>query len=209
MRNLIGLLALLVLLPVLTAQAQDEALWLRDSAISPDGSTIAFTYQGDIYTVPVPGGEARQITTWTGRDLAPVWSPDGSTLAFASDRYGNLDVFTVGAAGGAPTRLTFDSRDDRPSTWTRDGGAVLFESARLDAAASANFPTGRQPELYSVPAEGGRVTQLLTVPVINEVQIPTFLPHVASPALIEIEKRMGERKSSRKKIVDAGDVIPT
>jgi len=144
-----------------------EALWLRDSAISPDGSTIAFTYQGDIYTVSSTGGEARQITTWTGRDLRPVWSPDGSTLAFASDRYGNLDVFTVGATGGAPTRLTFDSRDDIPATFTRDGSAVLFESARLDAAASANFPTGRQPELYRVSADGGRVTQLLTVPAIN------------------------------------------
>ena len=164
MRYLICLLATLFVLPV---HAQDEALWLRDSAISPDGSTIAFTYQGDIYTVAATGGEARQITTWAGRDLRPVWSPDGSALAFASDRFGNLDVFTVGAAGGAPTRLTFDSRNDRPSTWTRDGSAVLFESARLDAAASANFPSGSQPELYSVPAEGGRVTQVLTVPAIN------------------------------------------
>ena len=165
MRPILCLLAFLVVLP---AQArQDEALWLRDSAISPDGSTIAFTYQGDIYTVAISGGEARQITTWAGRDLRPVWSPDGETLAFASDRFGNLDVFTVGAAGGAPTRLTFDSRHDRPSTWTRDGSAVLFESARLDAAASANFPSGSQPELYSVPAEGGRVNQVLTVPAIN------------------------------------------
>lgn len=165
MRSVLLILAFLVVLPV--SARQDEALWLRDSAISPDGSTIAFTYQGDIYTVPVTGGEARQITTWSGRDLKPVWSPDGRTLAFASDRYGNLDVFLVGATGGAPTRLTFDSRNDRPATFTRDGSAVLFESARLDAAAASVFPTGSQPELYRVSVGGGRVTQVLTTPAIN------------------------------------------
>jgi len=150
-----------------SATAQDSSLWLRNSAISPDGSTIAFTYQGDIYTVPVSGGSAFQLTTFTGRDTTPVWSPDGSHIAFASDRYGNLDVFVMPAGGGAPTRLTFDSRNDTPATFTADGMAILFESARLDAAASSNFPTSAQPELYSVPVTGGRVTQLLTVPAIN------------------------------------------
>lgn len=149
------------------ATAQDSSLWLRNSAISPDGSTIAFTYQGDIYTIPISGGAAHQLTTFSGRDTVPVWSPDGSQLAFASDRYGNLDVFVIPAGGGAPTRLTYDSRDDTPATFTADGMAVLFESARLDAAASSNFPTSAQPELYSIPVAGGRVTQILTVPAIN------------------------------------------
>ncbi|NQV71485.1 PD40 domain-containing protein, partial [bacterium] len=165
--------ALLLLSSVSMAQesaqgsAHNSSLWLRNPAISPDGSSIAFTYQGDIYVVPSAGGWAQQLTTYVGRDTRPVWSPDGAQLAFASDRYGNLDVFVMSAVGGAPTRLTFDSRDDIPSTFTPDGKSVYFESARLDAAASSNFPTGAQPELYSVPAAGGRVSQVLTVPALN------------------------------------------
>ena len=64
--------------------AQDAPLWMRHSVISPDGTTIAFTYKGDIYTVPVAGGRAMQITTNPAYDTAPVWSPDSKQIAFAS-----------------------------------------------------------------------------------------------------------------------------
>lgn len=63
--------------------AQDAPLWMRHSVISPDGTTIAFTYKGDIYTVPVAGGRAMQITTNPAYDTAPVWSPDSKRIAFA------------------------------------------------------------------------------------------------------------------------------
>ena len=58
------------------AQADDSPLWMRYCAISPDGQTIAFSYQGDIYTVPSSGGKARQLTTHPAHDTRPVWSPD-------------------------------------------------------------------------------------------------------------------------------------
>ena len=73
--------------------AQDAPLWMRHSVISPDGTTIAFTYKGDIYTVPVTGGRAMQITTNPAYDTDPVWSPDSKQVAFASDRMGSLDVY--------------------------------------------------------------------------------------------------------------------
>ena len=50
------------------AQADDSPLWMRYCAISPDGQTIAFSYQGDIYTVPSSGGKARQLTTHPAHD---------------------------------------------------------------------------------------------------------------------------------------------
>ncbi len=62
------------------AQADDSPLWMRYCAISPDGQTIAFSYQGDIYTVPSSGGKARQLTTHPAHDTRPVWSPDGQPL---------------------------------------------------------------------------------------------------------------------------------
>ena len=57
--------------------AQDNPLWLRFPSISPDGKTIAFSYKGDIYTVPAAGGKATAITTNPAYDANPIWSPDG------------------------------------------------------------------------------------------------------------------------------------
>lgn len=87
-----------------TSIAQESPLWMRHCALSPDGTTIAFTYKGDIYTVPSTGGRATQITTNPAFDTEPVWSPDSKQIAFASDRMGSLDVFVVSSEGGAPQR---------------------------------------------------------------------------------------------------------
>jgi tricorn protease len=59
-----------------TIAAQEAPLWMRYCALSPDGTTIAFTYKGDIYTVPSTGGRATQITTNPAFDTTPVWSPE-------------------------------------------------------------------------------------------------------------------------------------
>jgi len=69
-----------------SVSAQENPLWMRHCAISPDGSTVAFTYKGDIYSVPATGGTARQLTTNAAHDTHPVWSPDSKQLAFCSNR---------------------------------------------------------------------------------------------------------------------------
>ena len=68
-------------------------LWLRDVKISPDGRSIAFTYKGDIYKVAANGGTAQRLTTQPTYESNPVWSPDGKSIAFASDRNGDMDVY--------------------------------------------------------------------------------------------------------------------
>ncbi len=144
--------------------AQENPKWLRYPSISPDGQTIAFTYKGDLYKVPSNGGTATPLTFHPAYDYMPVWSHDGKSIAFASDRYGNFDVFLIGAEGGEPKRLTFHSADELPYTFTADDKEVFFGATRQDAASHRQFPTGSQPELYSVPATGGRVGMVWTFP---------------------------------------------
>ncbi|MDX2438215.1 MAG: S41 family peptidase [Acidobacteriota bacterium] len=153
-----------------TVAAAEDAQWLRYPAISPDGGTVAFSYRGDLWSVPASGGRSTQLTVHAGHDFMPVWSPDGSQIAFASDRYGNYDIFVMPAAGGAATRLTFHSASDITASFTPDGGHVLFSSGRLDAQSMVGYPRrGSQPELYSVAVTGGMPKQVLTTPALHAV----------------------------------------
>jgi len=152
------------------ARAQSAAGWLRYPAISPDGTTIVFTYRGDLYKVPAGGGTAVPLTMHEAHDFMPVWSHDGTKIAFASDRHGNFDVYVMPASGGEPTRLTFHSAAELPYAFENGDQAILFGAQRQDAASNRGFPTGSQPELYRVPVAGGRVEQVLTTPA-EDVQV--------------------------------------
>ena len=160
-------LALCLFSLVAAASAQDNPLWLRYPAISPDGQTILFEYKGDIWSVPAAGGNAIPLTLSESYEFAPVWSHDGRSVAFASDRYGNFDVFVMPSQGGESKRLTFHSTREIPSTFTADDKAVIFNAARQDVASSAQFPIGLMSELYSVPVGGGRVSQILPTPALD------------------------------------------
>src|SRR5215207_8351916 len=121
--------------------AQDNPLWLRYPAISPDGQTLLFEYKGDIWSVPSAGGNAVPLTLSESYEFAPVWSHDGKSIAFASDRYGNFDVFVMPAGGGDAKRLTYHSTREVPLSFTADDKAVLFATQRQDLAANVQFPT--------------------------------------------------------------------
>ena len=98
---MLRLLFLLLTLPVFAfAQENDNPLWMRYPALSPDGQTIVFSYQGDLYSAPSAGGEAVPLTLHEAHDYQPVWSPDGQHITFASDRFGNFDIYLMSAQGG-------------------------------------------------------------------------------------------------------------
>lgn len=156
------ILSIAVLMPFVASAV--TPMWMRDAKISPDGSRIAFTYKGDIWTVPTSGGQATRVTATPDYEANPVWSPDSRRLAFAGDAAGNFDIYIVDAVGGAPVRLTYNSASEIPESFTPDGENILFSAAIQDPAESAMFPTGRMTELYSVPVSGGALTQILATP---------------------------------------------
>ena len=140
-------------------------LWMRYPAISPDGSQIAFSYKGDLYKVNTDGGKAVRLTTHDAFDSNPVWSPDGSKIAFVSDRDGGTkDIYLMAADGGTAKRLTTHSANETPHTFTPDGKFIVFSAHYQDPAKSALFPTGRLTEVYKVPTDGGSTDMLLAYP---------------------------------------------
>ncbi|MDT0607142.1 S41 family peptidase [Croceitalea rosinachiae] len=150
--------------------AQTNPKWARYPAISPDGTTIVFTYKGNLFSVAASGGTANQLTYHKAHDYKAVWSKDGKRIAFASDRYGNFDVFIMDALGGEAKRLTFHSNDEVPYTFSKNDETVLFGGLRQDDVKHRQYPNRSQPELYEVASNAGKVNQVLTVPA-QDVQV--------------------------------------
>jgi tricorn protease len=136
---------LVMLQPVLT-QAQVDARLFRYPDLS--ATQISFVYGGDVWVVAKTGGTAMRITSSTGEESFPRFSPDGKTLAFTATYRGNADVYTMPAAGGVPTRLTWHAMMDRVVDWHPDGKRILFASQRENNVGGVN-------QLYLVSGKGG------------------------------------------------------
>jgi tricorn protease len=118
---------------------------------------IAFSYAGDIWLVDRNGGDARRLTTTAARELNPIFSPDGSQVAFArfnpaAGPFG-WDVYVAPVNGGAERRVTYHPDLDFPINWTPDGKNILIQSFRH----RVTLIGGR---LYTIPAEGGPATEV-------------------------------------------------
>ena len=130
--------------------AASAPLLLQHPTLSRDA--IAFDFAGEIWTVARDGGTARRLVAGQGRNSGPLFSPDGSLVAYTGTYDENADVYVAPAAGGQPTRLTYHPGLDVPVGWTPDGKSVLFFSARK---------TYRDlMQLYTVAATGGPATEI-------------------------------------------------
>ncbi len=160
-----AILAAVFTLPgALVAQTGDGP-FARNPALSPDGQTVAFSWQGDIWTVPAEGGTAYRLTVHEAYDSHPRWSPDGSRLVFVTDRHGSGDLYVIGSRGEAPRRLTYHSAPDGPASWMPDG-RILFETDRTWQQVE------REEEVYTVSAEGGTPDRLLDAVGYTPVMSP-------------------------------------
>ncbi|MGH7510499.1 MAG: amidohydrolase family protein [Gemmatimonadales bacterium] len=103
----------------------DEGTWLSLD-ISPDGRTLVFELLGDLYTLPISGGEAKRITSGLPFDSQPRYSPDGKRIVFLSDRDGSENVWTCAADGTLLKQVTRGATGLFASpTWTPDGDYVI------------------------------------------------------------------------------------
>ena len=127
--------------------AQDNPI-VRFPSLSPDASKISFSYQGDIWTMPVSGGVARRLTIHESYESKPQWSPDGTQILFQGNRFGNNDLFVVDTNGSVPKRLTHHSTNDGDARWGSDG-QIIFNTRR------AFQQVEREQEIHSVSKNGG------------------------------------------------------
>ncbi|HEU0109258.1 MAG TPA: PDZ domain-containing protein [Flavisolibacter sp.] len=134
--------------------AQVDARLFRFPDVS--ATQISFVYGGDVWIVSKQGGTANRITSSTGEESFPRFSPDGKWLAFSATYDGNTDVYTMPVTGGVPARLTWHAGPDRVVDWHPDGKRILFASGR-----ESGTPAYRQ--LYLVSMKGG-LPEKLPVP---------------------------------------------
>ena len=123
-------LVVAVALP-LTAQ-QSARPSFTEPSLSPDGKELAFASGGDIWTVAATGGAARLLVSHVAHESRPLWSPDGTRLAFVSTRTGNGDIYVLALKTGEITRITWDDATEALDAWSRDGAWLYFSSSRND-----------------------------------------------------------------------------
>lgn len=141
--KLFNILILLIFISWNTLQAQD--LLVRRPALSPDGQTIAFSWQGDIFTVAANGGDAKRLTIHESYEGTPVWSSDGQRIAFTSARNGNSDIYTISKNGGNLKRMTHHSTADYNPSMDEKGN-IYFSTRRAFATVD------RENEIYVLKA---------------------------------------------------------
>jgi tricorn protease len=152
MRRPLSLLAVLLglVVAVVSGNPTGGPLLLRWPAVSR--TRIAFSYAGDLWVVGREGGEAQRLTSGVGAETHPLFSPDGSLIAFTAAYDGNPDVYVVPASGGVPRRLTYHPDADVAVGWTPDGKRILFHSHRASSTDPDKF--------FTIPVEGGFPTEL-------------------------------------------------
>ncbi|WP_353205341.1 LpqB family beta-propeller domain-containing protein, partial [Sphingomonas sp.] len=146
--------------PSLRAQAVRPAL--AEPSLSPDGSLIAFASGGDIWEVAASGGIARPLVTDAATESRPLYSPDGTRLAFTSTRGGSANLYVLDLASGAVTRLTYAEAGEELDAWSPDGKYLYFASGVQDVA--------RQADIFRVAADGGTPMQVSSEKYLAEFQ---------------------------------------
>ena len=160
MKRIITIIAALTV--AVAAFGQEEARLLRFPATN--GTDIVFSYAGDLWTVPVQGGEAHRLTSHIGFEAFAKFSPDGKTIAFTGEYDGNREVYLIPAKGGEPERLTYTATNPRDDMGDRMGPNNIVMAWAKDGIYFRNrTEDGFAGKLWKVSAEGG-MPEMLPLP---------------------------------------------
>ncbi len=135
---------------------------LSDPSISPDGKEISFVSGGDIWTVAAGGGEAHLLVTNPATESRPLYSPDGTKLAFVSTRTDAGNIYVLTLTTGELVRLTYSDRPDSLDGWSHDGKWIYFTSAVNDVAG--------QGDIFRVSSAGGTPLEVSRERYLNEFE---------------------------------------
>lgn len=124
------LLALLFVGMQISAQ-NAEAYFLSNPCLSPNGQTVVFSFEGDLWKADVQDGKALRLTAMQGYETNPHISPDGKWIAFTGRQYGNADVFVMSVNGGELKQVTHHSGNDDVNSWSWDSKHIYFTSNRM------------------------------------------------------------------------------
>ncbi len=149
------------ILPALVLAVSDP----RTPSVSPGGGEIVLCHRGDVWEAPSTGGTMRCLTPCASVESSPRYSPDGSMIAFTSDRTGGGDVYVMPSGGGTATRLTWYGGADVVAGWSAGSDSVLFTSGR----------DGGYDWLYAVAASGGTPVPRLRAVVGSFCRTPAGL----------------------------------
>jgi tricorn protease len=170
------LAALLLSLSVsVFAQAGASKPSLATPALSPDGKEVAFASGGDIWVAPSGGGEAHLLVSGPAEESRPLYSPDGTRLAFQSTRTGANDIYILTLASGTLQRITYSDAGITLDAWSHDGQWLYFSSSANDVAG--------ENDIFRVLATGGTPLEVSAERYMNEFE-STPLPDGKSIVLV-------------------------
>jgi len=142
----------------------DHGTWISLD-VSPDGKTIIFDMLGDIYSIPIEGGEAKKITKGLAYDVHPRFSPDGKSIVFISDKSGSDNIWTLELSSGEDKQITKDVNQNYfAADWSPDGDYIVGTKGRRNI----------KPYLYH--KDGGKGAQLVKKPDNLKLIDPAFSP---------------------------------
>ena len=130
------------MLPVLLSAQDNTAYFLSNPCLTPDGQTVIFSFEGDLWKAGVDNGQASRLTAMQGYETSPRVSPDGKWIAFSGRQYGNSDVFVMAVNGGDVKQLTFHSSGDEVTSWSWDSKNIYFNSNRMGQVAGFKVSAG-------------------------------------------------------------------